>query len=276
MPLSPGHQISDRYHVVRLAGQGGQAEVYLAADEVTGDRVAVKVARDSGGSERLMREGDLLARIRSPHVVGYRDHGFDPGTGRMVLVLDWLSGCSLLQWVRRLPPASSAVSRILLQLAKALTAVHEAQHVMRDLSLSQVMVAGRRGLPDVTLMDLGLARFLGSVVDLTQPGLAAGTPGYTAPEVLLGRAVDARADTYSLACVAWRLLVGQEAFCGNCPQVTYALQLLGPPELPGGRTTGLASLDSSVVEWLRLGLSVHPEDRPGPPLQWAEGLVGRL
>ncbi len=276
MSLSPGHRILDRYQVVRLAGRGGQAEVYLASDEATGERVAVKVARDCVGNQRLVREGDLLARIHSPHVVGYRDHGFDPGTGRMVLVLNWLSGCSLLKWVRRAPPVSEVVSRIVLQLAEALTAVHQVEHVMRDLSLSQVMVAGTRGLPDVILMDLGLARVLGSVLDLTEPGIAAGTPGYTAPEVILGRAVDARADTYSLACVAWHLLVGQDAFCGTCPQVTYALQLLGPPDLPKDLIAGSTPDQDSVLSWLRLGLAVRPEDRPGPPVDWAKGLKERL
>jgi len=276
MPLPCGHLILDRYRIVSVAGSGGQATVYRALEETSGETVAVKVAGDADEAARLQREGEVLQRLACPRIVGWRDQGYDSSIQGLVLVLDWLPGVLLEEFASQVHGRRRDVGRIVMHVAEALAALHQQGFVMRDLTLTQVMVREQAGEVSATLMDLGMLRVLGSYSDLTAPGLVAGTPGFTAPELLLGRAVDERTDTYSLACVAWRLLTGQPPFLGPSPQVTYALQLLGPPDLPKEGITGSTPDQDPVLCWLRSGLAVRPEDRPGPPMDWAKGLEERL
>jgi serine/threonine-protein kinase len=117
---------------------------------------------------------------------------------------------------------------LLTDTAEALSALHEHGIVHRDVKPSNVFcTVPPRGRPRARLIDLGVAgifdpkraRKLGAVN--AQARGTYGTPAYIAPEQALGRHTDARADVYSLACVAYRLLTGVEPFPGS--SVTQAV-----------------------------------------------------
>ena len=92
--------------------------------------------------------------------------------------------------------------------------------------------AGYKGEIKAKLLDFGLARSLGNTENLTQSGMILGTPAYMAPEQARGELVDARADLFSLGCVLYRMLTGQQAFGGKDVMATLMSLATHEPPAP--------------------------------------------
>ena len=93
--------------------------------------------------------------------------------------------------------------------ASALDAAHGAGLVHRDVKPANILLDARQDRPDhVYLSDFGVSKGAISSVSLTDTGQFLGTPDYSAPEQIQGRAVDGRTDQYALPCVAYQLLTG--------------------------------------------------------------------
>lgn len=213
-----GGKTVDGYRIVRCVGRGGMALVYRAEDQKTGEVVALKMM-----SHRLVYEPNALARFRREaqvlqgldHENIARLHRIFEAYNTLFLVMEFCDGADLGQLIRdrrRLP--ESQVRRILGQLARALDHVHRKGLVHRDLKPGNVMVDR---LGTVKLMDFGLATpgvALGEETMATTmtPGMLMGTPAYMAPEQISGAPLDARADIYAMACLAYGLLTGQQLF----------------------------------------------------------------
>ncbi len=104
-----------------------------------------------------------------------------------------------------------------LQVAEGLAAAHAAGLVHRDIKPSNVMLDPAKGRTKIT--DFGLARPAGESSDVTQEGLAVGTPAYMSPEQARGEAVDARSDVYSLGATLYEALTGEPPFRGTAGSV---------------------------------------------------------
>jgi Protein kinase domain/Cyclic nucleotide-binding domain len=214
-----GGKAVDGYRIVRCVGRGGMAVVYRAEDQKTGEVVALKMM-----SHRLVYDPTALARFRQEaEVLQGLDHENIARLDRtfaayntLFLVMEFCDGADLARLIRarrRLP--ESQVRRILGQLACALDHVHRKGLVHRDLKPGNVMVDR---LGTVKLMDFGLATpgiALGQETmarTMTSTGILMGTPAYMAPEQIAGAPLDARADIYAMACLAYGLLTGQQLF----------------------------------------------------------------
>lgn len=184
-------------------GQGAFGEVYRAWDTRLDREVALKLlpvdAADSVDSS-IIEEGRLLARVRHPNVVTI--YGAERIGDRIGLWMEYIQGRTLEQLVtdgRDFTPRE--VIDLGLELTRAVSAVHGAGLLHRDIKAQNVMVAddGR-----VVLMDFGTG------LDLTEQGgtTAAGTPLYLAPEVLAGDTASPRSEIYSIGVLLYRLLTG--------------------------------------------------------------------
>ncbi|GAA2665174.1 hypothetical protein GCM10010400_26520 [Streptomyces aculeolatus] len=272
--------ILERYELTHLLGAGGMGEVWAGYDNRLDRRVAVKFLRPHGSPEtlqrleqRFMREARLTARLDHPGVPVLHDAG-RLRDRRLFLVLQLVNGHSLghvLRHAGRLPPGWAMGAAA--QIAEALAHAHAGGVIHRDLKPANLMLtpAGT-----VKLLDFGIAAALDpgpGEPRLTAVGeMAPGTPGYVAPEQMLGHRASARSDLYALGCVLYQLLTGAEVFTGATPWVLFDRHLNETPR----PVTDLAPQTPVEIAGLvaRL-LAKNPDDRPASAEQVAREAARR-
>jgi serine/threonine protein kinase len=183
MPAPEDRRVG-RYQVLDRIGEGGMGVVHLAQGP-DGRRVALKVLRphvvgDEEGRERLAREVASLRQVRSRHVAEIIDA--DPWGELAFIVTRYVPGDSLTELVKREGPVRGAdLDHLADHLLTAVRDVHASGVLHRDVKPTNVVMEGRSPV----LIDFGLAR-LAEDPAMTATGIMLGTPGYLAPELLLG------------------------------------------------------------------------------------------
>jgi eukaryotic-like serine/threonine-protein kinase len=216
--------LAGRYEIERELGSGGMAIVYLARDFRHDRRVALKVFRPelaaAVGAERFLREIHITAQLQHPNILPLYDSG--EAGGFLFYVMPFIEGESLADLLRREPqlPLAQAV-QIAREVAEALSVAHSHGIVHRDIKPQNIMLTGGHAV----VADFGIARAVAEAGadQLTQTGMAIGTPAYMSPEQASGTEhVDARTDVYGLGCVLYEMLVGQPPFTGSTAQAIMA------------------------------------------------------
>ncbi len=220
--------------ILELLGKGGMGAVYKARQPGLDRLVAVKIlppeiSRDPSFAERFQREARALARLSHPHIVAVYDFGqtsdvgWPPsavpsddanadGRGRpsYYIVMEFVDGANLRQTIKAGKLAPAEALAIVPQICEALQFAHDEGIVHRDIKPENILI-DKRGR--VKIADFGLAKLLGqdaSDHSLTATHQVMGTLRYMAPEQMQGsRAVDHRADIYSLGVVFYELLTGE-------------------------------------------------------------------
>jgi len=262
------------YRLEERIGAGGMAVVFRARDSRLNRTVALKVlipalATVEGFRERFLRESRAAAAVDDPHIIPVYEAG--EADGVLFIAMRFVAGGDLRAVIRREGPlpahrAASFISPV----ASALDAAHAAGLVHRDVKPANILVDTRPGRPDhVYLSDFGLSKGALSSVGLTGTGQFLGTPDYSAPEQVSGRAVDGRADQYALACVAFTLLTGQRLFPRDEP---LAVLLAHTSELPAPVSAQRPDLPAATDQVLARALAKVPEDRFGTCGEFAEAL----
>ncbi|GJF21272.1 MULTISPECIES: serine/threonine-protein kinase [Streptomyces] len=202
-----GEVFAGRYELVDPIGRGGVGAVWRAWDHRRRRYVAAKVLqqRDAHSLLRFVREQAL--RIDHPHVLAPASWAADDD--QVLFTMDLVTGGSLVHLVGDygpLPPAF--VCTLLDQLLAGLAAVHAEDVVHRDVKPANVLLeATGTGRPRLRLSDFGIAMRLGEP-RLTETNLVVGTPGYLAPEQMMGAEPDFAADLFAVGLVALYLLEG--------------------------------------------------------------------
>jgi serine/threonine-protein kinase len=266
------------YRLEEQVGAGGMAVVFAARDERLGRRVALKVlapglAADEEFRRRFGRESRAAAAVDDPHILPVYEAG--EADGVLFIAMRLVSGGDLGTVIRQEGPQAPARAMALVApVASALDAAHAAGLVHRDVKPGNVLVDRRPGRADhVYLADFGLSKDVLSSVDLTGPGQFMGTPNYAAPEQINGRAVDGRADQYSLACVAYTLMAGAAPFARAEPMaVMWAHLSAPPPSLAAARP----DLPPDVDQVLARALAKAPEHRYDSCREFADALSAAL
>jgi serine/threonine-protein kinase len=275
MPLRIGETFAG-YRILRLLGSGGMGEVYLVQHPRLPRQDALKVLRpdvssDTSFRERFIREADLAAGLRHPHIVGIHDRG--EHDGQLWIAMDYVDGTDAAQLIQqRYPagmPAELAVP-IITAVASALDYAHKKSLLHRDVKPANIIVADLDSdNPSVFLADFGIARPLEDTSGITTTNMTVGTVAYAAPEQLMAEQMDGRADEYALAATAYHLLSGVQLFPNSNPAVVISRHLnMTPPKLGDRRRDG-ASLD----EVLQIALSKNPDDRFPSCSAFARALV---
>ncbi|MBB3751868.1 serine/threonine-protein kinase [Mycolicibacterium sp. BK634] len=262
MPLAEGETFAG-YTILRLLGAGGMGEVYLAAHPRLPRQDALKVlpASVSGDDEfraRFEREADIAATLWHPHIVGVHDRG--ESDGQLWIAMDYVDGTDAGELLKTHPTGlpQRDVLNIVTAVGEALDYAHQRHLLHRDVKPANILVA--RQEPDgerILLADFGIARWDNDASGLTQTNMTVGTVSYAAPEQLMGRELDGRADQYALAATAYHLLTGKPPFQHTNPAVVISQHLSAlPPSLADHRPE-LADLDPA----LQKALAKDPADR---------------
>ena len=211
------------YRVLEKVGAGGMGEVYLAEDVRLGRPVALKflppaLKADPDSRARLLNEARAASLLRSPNIAVTYDIGEYAGSD--FIVMEYVEGELLSKRVAGGPLPIREVVEVGVQVSDALDEAHSRGIIHRDIK-SANLIRTDRGL--VKVLDFGLAKFVTSNPQdgfVTQPqvtiaGMVVGTISYMAPEQALGRAVDNRADLFSLGVVLYELATGRTPFAGT-------------------------------------------------------------
>src|SRR5262245_23011090 len=193
-----------RLEILERIGRGSFGEVFRAWDSKLDREVAVKLlhAGSQAEGETALREARLLARVRHPNVVTVYDA--DEIDGRVGLWMEFVHGRTLEQILgARTKLDDAEVTRIGIELARALAAVHDAGLLHRDIKAQNLMQTedGR-----LVLMDFGTGRELMNASSSSIDG--AGTPLYLAPEIFSGAPATVQYDVYSAGVLLFHLWTG--------------------------------------------------------------------
>lgn len=271
MLLSPGELIGEKYRVLGMLGRGGMGEVWSAQSLDDNRMVAVKVlleraARRKNIKRRFEREAEAVSRIHSAHVCALVDQGWMEGGG-MFIVFELLKGESLADRLRRevfLPVEE--IFPIIVDVLQGVADAHAARVLHRDLKPGNIYISpGDHGRETGIVLDFGVSKLVQAVRSSGEATLTAydGTVGsfaYMAPEQVRGAArVDARADVYGAAAVAFRAIVGRLPFEGASARMVASLKLeKEPPTLR--ESTGF-EWPRAIEEFFERGLAKDPMNR---------------
>ncbi|MEU3777459.1 serine/threonine-protein kinase [Streptomyces sp. NPDC032472] len=251
--VDPAH-IGAHALLARL-GAGGMGQVYLARSP-GGRLVAVKVIREeiTGHPEalsRFRREAETVRAVRSAYTANLIDASL--AAPPFWLATEYVAGPTLGHAVaqRGALPADTC-RRLFAALAEGLASVHAYGVTHRDFKPQNVIL----GAQGPQLIDFGIARGVGETA-LTQDGQAPGTPGYTAPEVLLGGEAGAAADVFALGATLAYAATGRPPF-GTGVAATVSYRAVHEPVDVAGVEPGLAALIEACV-------AKDPGERPGLP-----------
>jgi serine/threonine protein kinase len=198
--------------IVRLIGHGGMGAVYEAQQVSLERRVAVKVIKhpkmtgQEGVRERLIREARLAAKLNHPNIVQVFDVGNDGSV--QFIIMEFLEGITFKELLAKEPklPVGRLV-QIAAQITRGLAAAHAERVVHRDIKPENILITSS-GVVKIT--DFGAASFL---VDAYRGKKSIiGTPGFVAPETLLQRPIDGRADMYALGLMIYAAAAGAHPF----------------------------------------------------------------
>lgn len=204
-----GEVFAGRYELADPIGRGGVGAVWRAWDHRRRRYVAAKVLQQSDAHTLLRFVREQALRIDHPHVLAPASWAADDD--KVLFTMDLISGGSLAHVIGdygALPPRF--VCTLLDQLLSGLAAVHAEGVVHRDIKPANILLeATGTGRPHLRLSDFGISMRIGEP-RLTETNYVVGTPGYFAPEQMMGAEPDFPADLFAVGLVALYLLQGQK------------------------------------------------------------------
>jgi serine/threonine-protein kinase len=277
-----GHTLDDKYRLEEQLGIGGMGTVYRARHLLIDRPVAVKVlnqrfVEDEAARTRFRREARAAGRLQHANAVTVTDFG-ESHDGYVYLVMELLEGRTLREVLAKEAPLDIARSvSLMLQIAAAVSAAHDAGIIHRDLKPANIFIVQRADVPAVVkVLDFGIAKLAAESLDddepmtLTQVGAMIGTPRYMSPEQCDGLDLTPAADVYSLGCILYEMLTGTVPFSGSTPLAIAMKQISDTPRSPREFVSTIpVALERVVLHTLEK----RPENRPANAAEFSKELL---
>jgi tRNA A-37 threonylcarbamoyl transferase component Bud32/tetratricopeptide (TPR) repeat protein len=240
LPAIPGYEVLSRL------GQGGSSLVYSARDTKLQRTVAIKLLREKATPvqrQRFHREAQSLASLQHENVAKIYD--VSESGEQPYLILEYISGGSLAQYLQGDAQTAPTSARLVLQLASAIQKAHETGFIHRDLKPGNILLEPHFGSHETTgldrfvpkVIDFGIAKELHPVEHLTNTRDFLGTPSYMAPEQITQSGqwpTDHRMDVYALGIILYEMLTGRPPFRAVSP-IDTMLQIKHEEPVPPTR-----------------------------------------
>lgn len=262
--LNIGDEVAS-YRIESFVARGGMAMVYRARDIRLDRSVALKLlapelSQNENFRQRFMRESRLAAACDHPNIIPIYEAG--ETDDRLFIAMRYVEGFDLRALLDRDGPLEfDRAMDLFFQVGLALDAAHGHGLVHRDVKPGNILVASGAGRDDtdhVYLTDFGLTKRSMSLTGYTTAGHFLGTIDYIAPEQIAGKAVDARADIYALACVLYEALASVPPFQrDNDAALLWAHLSEPPPRLTLRRPDLAEEVDNVFAQ----ALAKEPGDR---------------
>ncbi|MEZ5573696.1 MAG: serine/threonine-protein kinase [Halioglobus sp.] len=244
------------YRILRLLNRGGQGSVYLGYDKRLHRRVAIKIYQlppTRKARKQLLREARAVASIQSPKVV--QIHDVIQSDTHLALVMEYVSGCSLEEFLAQVRPSLASVLVIGTDIAGALALARQQHIVHGDVKPGNVLI-GTNGR--AKLADFGISR---TTTERSALQWRSGSTSALSPEQLLGQPVDERADLFALGCLLYLMMSGQHPFYNKGkfdPQLLLACAPQPIQEVVGGEV----ELPDQLADLIAALLQKEPSRRP--------------
>jgi len=268
-------QVLGSFRLGAVLGRGGMGEVYEAVHVETDEPAAVKMLLPEVLSRpdyvrRFMREVRIAQSLDSPHVVEVFEVG-DETAALPYLAMERLRGENLAHILRRERRLGKAAAlELVRQVALGIGAATEAGIIHRDLKPQNLfLTSGDDGVWKI--LDFGISKYADGGATLTGTEIL-GTPHYMAPEQA-GGDVDARADVYGLAAVAYRALTGRQPFVGSD---FTAIVLDVVSKMPVKPTSIATDVHRDIDLALAIGLAKDPNRRFATAAELADAIDAAL
>ena len=283
-----GPQRIGSYELLDQIGSGGMGEVWRCKHHMLRRQAALKVIRPetlgpTAGVDaatvlrRFAREAQATSELKSPHTIELYDFGITDD-GAFYYVMELLEGRDLQKLVKKfgaLPP--ERVVYLLEQVCESLAEAHHGGLIHRDIKPANIFLC-KLGLRHdfAKVLDFGLVKTVrgegGEQSLLTVDGVTPGSPAFMAPELIAGKddEIDARADLYSLGCVAYWLLVGELVFPRTTAIEFIVAHLQSAPEPMSTRTD--QRVPGELERLVLACLEKDPADRPADVREVARAL----
>ncbi len=260
-PVS-GERYIGKYRVKGELGRGGMGAVYLAEQPGLGREVAIKEliqSADPVALRRFLHEAQVMARTSHPNLVQVHDMELMGNVN--YLVLEFVRGRSLRDWINEKPIPPPQVFAIMHGVLQALDYAHRRAIVHRDMKPENVLISDEG---NVKVADFGIARLMDDTEvggTATKTGTTVGTPQYMSPEQVSSSKVDGRSDLYSAGIMFYELVAGQPPFTAteaDGPFTLMAKHVQAPPKPPSVFRPGL---NPELEQVIMKSLAKRPEDR---------------
>jgi eukaryotic-like serine/threonine-protein kinase len=253
------------YHLTRLLGRGGFAEVYLGQHVRLNMQAAIKVLQTHLVDEDIaafQHEAEVIASLVHPNIVRLLD--FDVKDGRPFLIMDYAPGGTFRQkYPRGTPVSLPEIVPVVMHIANALQCAHDHKLIHRDVK-PENMLLGRRN--EALLSDFGIATMAHSTSSL-QTQASVGTIPYMAPEQIQAHPRPA-SDQYALAVVIYEWLCGHRPFDGSYTEMFAKHLMIPPPPL----REKVPTISPDVEHVVLTALAKDPKNRFGSVQAFATAL----
>ncbi|MEZ5496985.1 MAG: serine/threonine-protein kinase [Gammaproteobacteria bacterium] len=266
----------NKYRVIKVLGQGGMGQVYLAErnDGMFEQKVALKLPNHNFNEEMKLRfenERQILAQLTHNNIARLLDGGTTK-EGRPYLAMEYIDGQTIDQYCVKSIPDLNARIELIIQTCKAVTFAHQNLILHRDLKPANILVT-EEGI--VKLLDFGIAKLFNPEDErkANQTATQIMTRNYASPEQIQGKPVSTHSDMFSLAVIAYELITGfhpyqhetqlereQKLVSGKVMRVTERTDSSKAvfPELSKIQT---AKIKGDLENILLKALSIEPEKR---------------